>query len=191
MCSLRIEGETYIFLNNRTEAGVPQDPIPTDLIHEQPFPAEHHLAKPLTFVFLDHTLRTRNKRIFSYRPFTLPVQSQQADITQCTRRHQQLSWACERRMRHLAADEQLLDREFDRTFKSDGGAHGDHDTGLGCDRTTHRELQGHDGVCVAVADTVAAAVEGADIVLLRGARADELSDRGRTAGHRVRHLRFH
>jgi hypothetical protein len=66
--------QTYVFLDNCSKAGVPQQPIPGDLIHEKAFAAKHHLAETLALVLLDHALCTGNKRILPNRPLRLSIQ---------------------------------------------------------------------------------------------------------------------
>ena len=55
-------------------------------------------------------------------------------------------------------------------------------TGLGAQGTPHSQLQRQYGIRVAVADAVAATVEGADVVLHRGG-AEKVACQRRAAGH--------
>lgn len=86
---------------------------------------------------------------------------------------QELSGTSVGAVRHLARNEQLLHAEFEATLESDGGRHGDHEARFDGQGTANGELDGDDGVGVAVADAVGAAVEGADVVD-GGARSDEV-----------------
>ena len=76
-------------------------------------------------------------------------------------------------MRDLAARDQLLHAELHRALERDGGRHGDHGAGPRGHGAAHGELDGEDGVGVAVRDAVGAAVERADVVD-GDARADEV-----------------
>ena len=50
---------TYIFPYNRAKTRAPQNPLPTDLIHEQPLSTKHRLPQSLTFVLRHNALRAR------------------------------------------------------------------------------------------------------------------------------------
>lgn len=85
-------------------------------------------------------------------------------------------------MAHFATGEQFLHAEFEVAFDGDGGAHGDHGAGLDGQRAAHGELQGEEGVGVAVRDAVGAAVESACVVD-GGLGAGEVSWGWGAAGH--------
>lgn len=155
---------THIFANDGAQALDPKNPRPAELAHKQAFAREHGLAEALRFIVLRHARRAREESIFARAPSLLARQANIRDIAERERRQQQLPRTRVRGNRHLAARDELLDAEFNRAFQRHGRRHGDHAAGFGFERAADGELDGHDGVAVAVADAVAAAVESADIV---------------------------
>lgn len=175
-----LSGKTYILPDDGAEARQPQKASPADLVDPQALAAEHGLAEPLPLVLLDDALRAGQVPVVADAPALAARQAQAGDVAQEGRAEQQLPGPREGRVAHLAAGDQLLHAELVRALERDGGAHGDHCSGLGAQRAPHRQLDRQDGVAVAVADAVRPAVEGAHVVHDRR-RPHEVSGRRRPA----------
>jgi len=173
---------THIFTDDGAQALNPQYTSSAELAHKQTFTREHGLAEALRLVILGHARRAREESVFAGTPRLLARHANIRDIAERERRQKQFTRARVRRHRHLAAGDELLHAELDGALERHGGRHGDHAAGLDFERTADGQLDGNDGVAVAVADTVAAAVERADVVDGR-ARAGEVALRWSAAGH--------
>jgi hypothetical protein len=173
---------TYVFTDDGAQALNPKNAVPAELADKQAFAGEHRFAETLRLVILRHARRAREKSVFASAPSLLASQADIGNIAKRERSQQQLSRPRVRRNRHLTASNPFLHAEFDGALESHGGRHGDHGAGLGFERAADGQLDGHDGVAVAVADAVAAAVERADVVDSR-ARAGEVALRRGAAGH--------
>jgi hypothetical protein len=173
---------THIFPNDGAQALDPKNAISTEFADKQAFAGEHGFAETLRLVILGHARRARQESVFASTPNLLAGQANIGNIAERERSQQQLSRPRVRRNRHLTPSNELLHAEFDGAFERHGGRHGDHGAGLGFERAADGQLDGHDGVAVAVADAVAAAVESADVVDGR-ARAGEVALRRSAAGH--------
>lgn len=177
-----IDCNTHIFTNDGAQALDPQYTSPAELAHEQTFAREHGLAEALRFVVLGHARRAREESVFAGTPRLLARHANIRDIAERERRQKQFTRASVCGHRHLAASDELLHAELDGALEGHGGRHGDHAAGLHFERTADCQLDGDDGVAVAVADAIAAAVESADVVDGR-ARAGEVALRRSAARH--------
>lgn len=160
----------------------PENAGPAELAHKQTFAREHGLTEALRFVILGHARRAREESIFASAPRLLTRHANIRDIAERERSQQQFTRASVGGNRHLAAGDELLHTELDGALEGHGGRHGDHAAGLDFERTADGQLDGDNGVAVAVTDTVAAAVERADVVDGR-ARAGEVALWRGAAGH--------
>ena len=93
------------------------------------------------------------------------VEADGGDVAEHGRRKQQLAGTNVVGLAELGAGNHLLDAKLELTAQGHGGGHCNHGAGLGAERAAHGELDSQDGVAVAVADAVAAAIEGANIVV--------------------------
>lgn len=182
MPSWHQRGRTYIFADDGAQALDPENARAAELADEESLAGEHRLAEALRLVVFHDTSRTREERILARAPSLLAREADISDIAKRRRGEQQLSRTRESRRRHLAARHELLHAELDRALERHRGRHGDHGAGLGLQRAADGELDRDDGVAVAVADAVAAAVEGAHVVD-GGAGAGEVALRRGAARH--------
>ena len=173
---------THIFTDDGAQALDPQNTSPAELANKQTLAGEHGLAEALRLVILGHARRAREESVFAGAPRLFTRHANVGDVAERERSQQQLARACVRRHRHLAAGDELLHAELDGALESHRGRHGNHAAGLGLERTADRKLDGDDGVAVAVADTIAATVESANIVDCR-AGAGEVALWWGTARH--------
>lgn len=174
--------ETHIFTNNGTQALDPKNPRAAELANEQSLAGKHGLAETLRLVTLGNARGARQKSVLAGTPSILAREADVGDIAKRSRRQQQLAWSRVRRHGHFTAGDELFHAEFDGAFESHGGRHGDHGARFGFERAADGQLDGHDGVAVAVADAVAAAVEGSHIVDGGAGAGEVVLGRG-TAGH--------
>lgn len=175
---------THILPDDSAEAGQPKKANAANLVNEETLTAEHGLANALTLVLLSDALGAGEEAVLADRPRVLAGQTDARDVAQHRRREEQLSGTREVGRGYLPAGHELLHGELDGALEGDGGRHGDHGTRFGLQGASHRQLDRQDGVAVPVADAVAAAVEGADIID-RHARANEVAGL-RRAGAEVR-----
>lgn len=155
---------THVFANDGAQTLDPQDASAAEFADEETLAREHGLAEALGFVVLDNTSRARQESIFACTPGLFARQSDVGDITEREGSKEQLAWSCVGGNRHLAAGNEFLHAEFDCALEGHGRRHCDHGAWFDFQRTTDGQLDGHDGVAVAVADAVAAAVESAYVV---------------------------
>lgn len=174
---------TYIFPDNGTETGEPEQAGTAHLVHVQALAAENGLAETLALVILDDALCGRQVRVLSDRPRLFARQAQTGDVAEHGRGQEKLAGPDVGGTCELGAGDELLHAELDLALERDRVRHGHHDARLRLQRTAHGQLDGEDGVAVPVTDTVTPAVEGADVV--DGRRGSNEVCRGRRAPNEV------
>jgi hypothetical protein len=174
--------DTHVFANDSTQALNPQDTSTAELADEEAFAGEHGLAEALRLVVFDDTSRARQEGIFASTPDLLASQSDVGDVAERKRSKEELARTSVGRYRHLAASNELLHAEFDCALESHGRRHCDHGAWFGFQRSTDGQLNGHDGVAVAVADAVTSTIECAHVIH-RCTRACEVALRRSASWH--------
>jgi hypothetical protein len=94
--SNRICGEdgndrTYILPDNRAKTRTPQNPLPTNLIHEQSLAAEHGLAQSLALVLGHNALCACQKRVSAHAPLFVAAELDNGDIADRRRGEQEFA----------------------------------------------------------------------------------------------------
>lgn len=160
----------------------PENTSPGVLADEQTFAGKHGFAETLRLVILLHTSRAGQESVFARAPSLLAGQTDIGNIAKRERCQEKFAWASVRGNRHFAASDELFHAELDGALESHGGRHSDHGAWLDFERATDGQLDGQNGVAVAMADAVAATIESADIVYGR-AGALEVALRRGASGH--------
>lgn len=172
----------YVFANDGAQALNPENTSSSELTHEESFTGEHGFAEGLRLVVLGHASRASQERVLAGTPSILPREANISDIAKREGSKQQLARTRVSRHGHFTTSDKLLHAEFHSALESHGRRHGDHGARLHFQRTAYSELDGDDGVAVAVGDAVAAAIKSAYIVDGR-ARTGEMTLRRSAAGH--------
>lgn len=175
-------GGTHVLANDGTQTLNPQDASTAELADEEAFTREHGLAEALRLVVLDNASRARQESIFTSTPDLLARQSDVGNVAERERSKKELARSSVGGNRHLAASNELLHAEFDCALESHGRRHCDHGAWFGFQRSTDGQLNGHDGVAVAVADAVTSTIECAHVVH-RCTRACEVALRRSASWH--------
>ena len=156
--------DTHILPDDGTQATEPQNSSARDAIREPALAGKHHLAEILSLEVLDDALCASEERVLADVPRLAAGEAHRRDVAQAVRRQDDLAGPGVVRHGDVAAGDQLLHAELDLALDRHGRRHGDHGARLGVQRRADRQLDRHDGVGVAVADAVRAAVELAHVV---------------------------
>lgn len=98
------EIKTYIFPDNRTKTRTPKNSRTANLVHEEPFAAEHGFAYTLALVLRHDTLRACEKSVTSHTPRIIPTKLDDGNIADSRRSQEQFSGAGICGFCHVAAN---------------------------------------------------------------------------------------